>query len=169
MPMCAALQISIVRLLESWGVTPTAVSSHSSGEIAAAYAIGIPKDVSVTLLVLASRRNSSTSDQSAPNSLRYLSASRIESLKTGFTSLENERIKPTRSNSDRPRLGFVFTGQGAQWYPSLGRSLLLRVGLILSFSSEVMRPKTDSAAHASCVWTWLVKKKKNSSTISLTH
>ncbi|QQK46332.1 Lovastatin diketide synthase LovF [Penicillium digitatum] len=40
MPMCAALQISIVRLLESWGVTPTAVSSHSSGEIAAAYAVG---------------------------------------------------------------------------------------------------------------------------------
>lgn len=36
MPLCAAIQISLVRLLEAWGVTPTAVSSHSSGEIAAA-------------------------------------------------------------------------------------------------------------------------------------
>jgi acyl transferase domain-containing protein/ubiquinone/menaquinone biosynthesis C-methylase UbiE len=41
MPLCAALQISLVRLLESWGVTPTAVSSHSSGEIGAAYAAGV--------------------------------------------------------------------------------------------------------------------------------
>lgn len=40
MPLCAAIQIALVRLLESWGVTPTAVSSHSSGEIAAAYAVG---------------------------------------------------------------------------------------------------------------------------------
>ncbi|KAJ5893428.1 hypothetical protein N7495_005119 [Penicillium taxi] len=40
MPMCAALQISLVRLLESWGITPSAVSSHSSGEIAAAYTVG---------------------------------------------------------------------------------------------------------------------------------
>ncbi|KAL2018152.1 hypothetical protein VTK56DRAFT_1228 [Thermocarpiscus australiensis] len=35
-----ALQISLVRLLRSWGVNPTAVTSHSSGEIAAAYAVG---------------------------------------------------------------------------------------------------------------------------------
>ena len=41
MPLCAAVQISLVRLLESWGVTPTAVSSHSSGEIGAAYAVGV--------------------------------------------------------------------------------------------------------------------------------
>ncbi|KAJ5357821.1 hypothetical protein N7541_004979 [Penicillium brevicompactum] len=40
MPLCAAIQISLVRLLEAWGVTPTAVSSHSSGEIAAAYTVG---------------------------------------------------------------------------------------------------------------------------------
>lgn len=40
MPLCAAVQISLVRLLESWGITPVAVSSHSSGEIAAAYTVG---------------------------------------------------------------------------------------------------------------------------------
>ena len=39
-PICVALQISLVRLLESWGITPSAVTSHSSGEIAAAYTAG---------------------------------------------------------------------------------------------------------------------------------
>ena len=40
MPLCAVVQISLVRLLRSWGITPRAVTSHSSGEIAAAYAAG---------------------------------------------------------------------------------------------------------------------------------
>ncbi|PTB79570.1 hypothetical protein M440DRAFT_1326481 [Trichoderma longibrachiatum ATCC 18648] len=39
-PICVAVQISLVRLLESWGVVPAAVTSHSSGEIAAAYTVG---------------------------------------------------------------------------------------------------------------------------------
>ncbi|KAI9661826.1 MAG: Type I Iterative PKS [Bathelium mastoideum] len=39
-PICVALQISLVRLLRAWGVIPTAVASHSSGEIAAAYTVG---------------------------------------------------------------------------------------------------------------------------------
>ena len=40
MPLCVALQIALVRLLRSWGIIPTAVTSHSSGEIAAAYTAG---------------------------------------------------------------------------------------------------------------------------------
>ena len=39
-PVCVALQIALVRLLDSWGITASAVSSHSSGEISAAYAVG---------------------------------------------------------------------------------------------------------------------------------
>ncbi|KAI2466200.1 polyketide synthase module [Annulohypoxylon bovei var. microspora] len=39
-PVCVALQIALVDLLEAWGITPTAVTSHSSGEISAAYAMG---------------------------------------------------------------------------------------------------------------------------------
>ncbi|KAF4965337.1 hypothetical protein FSARC_6852 [Fusarium sarcochroum] len=39
-PVCVALQIALVRLLESWGINPSAVASHSSGEIAAAFAVG---------------------------------------------------------------------------------------------------------------------------------
>lgn len=39
-PLCTAVQIAIVDLLASWGITPTIVVGHSSGEIAAAYAAG---------------------------------------------------------------------------------------------------------------------------------
>ena len=40
-PLCVAVQISIVRLLSSWNVKPSAVTSHSSGEVAAAYTAGV--------------------------------------------------------------------------------------------------------------------------------
>ncbi|MCJ1377591.1 hypothetical protein MMC17_000686 [Xylographa soralifera] len=39
-PLCTALQIGLVTLWRHWGLTPTAVVGHSSGEIAAAYAAG---------------------------------------------------------------------------------------------------------------------------------
>ncbi|KAA8905059.1 fatty acid synthase S-acetyltransferase [Sphaerosporella brunnea] len=39
-PLCAALQIALVDLMDSWGIRPSAVVGHSSGEIAAAYAVG---------------------------------------------------------------------------------------------------------------------------------
>ncbi|CEJ59647.1 hypothetical protein PMG11_08264 [Penicillium brasilianum] len=40
-PACTALQIALINLLRSWGVSPVSVIGHSSGEIAAAYAAGI--------------------------------------------------------------------------------------------------------------------------------
>ncbi|KAH2773310.1 hypothetical protein KXW10_002572 [Aspergillus fumigatus] len=39
-PMSTALQVALVDLLDSWGVVPSAVVGHSSGEIAAAYCAG---------------------------------------------------------------------------------------------------------------------------------
>jgi acyl transferase domain-containing protein len=39
-PICTALQIAIIDLLNSWKVQPWAVAGHSSGEIAAAFAAG---------------------------------------------------------------------------------------------------------------------------------
>ncbi|CZR50438.1 related to polyketide synthase [Phialocephala subalpina] len=40
-PACTAIQLALTDLLRSWGVVPTAVAGHSSGEIGAAYAAGI--------------------------------------------------------------------------------------------------------------------------------
>ncbi|EAQ86385.1 hypothetical protein CHGG_07638 [Chaetomium globosum CBS 148.51] len=39
-PVCVAVQIALVRLLRFLGISPSAVTSHSSGEIAAAYTVG---------------------------------------------------------------------------------------------------------------------------------
>jgi len=40
-PVNVAVQLGLVDLLKSWNITPSAVVSHSSGEIAAAYAAGV--------------------------------------------------------------------------------------------------------------------------------
>ncbi|KAI8627782.1 putative polyketide synthase [Xylariaceae sp. FL1651] len=39
-PLCTILQIALINLLSHWGIQPVAVVGHSSGEIAAAYAVG---------------------------------------------------------------------------------------------------------------------------------
>ncbi|KAK4642160.1 Type I Iterative PKS [Podospora bellae-mahoneyi] len=39
-PICSAVQLALIDLLESFGIRPTAVTGHSSGEIGAAYAAG---------------------------------------------------------------------------------------------------------------------------------
>ncbi|KAJ4865372.1 KR domain-containing protein [Trichoderma breve] len=39
-PACTAIQLGLTKLLESWGITPSAVIGHSSGEIGAAFAAG---------------------------------------------------------------------------------------------------------------------------------
>ena len=39
-PLCTALQLSLIKLLDSWNIKPLSVVGHSSGEIAAGYACG---------------------------------------------------------------------------------------------------------------------------------
>jgi acyl transferase domain-containing protein/NADPH:quinone reductase-like Zn-dependent oxidoreductase len=40
-PLCTAVQVALVQLLESWGIRPVVTVGHSSGEMAAAYAAGL--------------------------------------------------------------------------------------------------------------------------------
>lgn len=40
-PLCTALQVALVQFLDKWGLRPTTVAGHSSGEIAAAYTAGL--------------------------------------------------------------------------------------------------------------------------------
>lgn len=40
-PLCTILQLGLIEIWKSWGVTPQVVVGHSSGEVAAAYAAGI--------------------------------------------------------------------------------------------------------------------------------
>ncbi|RDW89666.1 putative polyketide synthase [Coleophoma cylindrospora] len=40
-PLCTALQLAMLPILSGWGITPTSVVGHSSGEIAAACAAGL--------------------------------------------------------------------------------------------------------------------------------
>lgn len=39
-PSCTAVQVALIDLVTSWGLRPSSVVGHSSGEIAAAYAVG---------------------------------------------------------------------------------------------------------------------------------
>ncbi|KAG9606254.1 polyketide synthase, partial [Aureobasidium melanogenum] len=39
-PLCTAVQIGVVDVLAAWGIRPSSVTGHSSGEIASAYAAG---------------------------------------------------------------------------------------------------------------------------------
>ncbi|GIC87841.1 type I iterative polyketide synthase [Aspergillus udagawae] len=54
--LCAAVQICVVNILREWGVKPSSVIGHSSGEIAAAYASGaIPAEVAISIAYLRGR------------------------------------------------------------------------------------------------------------------
>lgn len=40
LPSSVAIQLALVRLMQSWGIEPAGVTGHSSGEVAAAFAVG---------------------------------------------------------------------------------------------------------------------------------
>lgn len=66
-PLCIALQIGLVNLLRSWGVSPAAVVGHSSGEIAAAYASGAI--TAIVAIIVAYYRRQVTKIQTRPSGM----------------------------------------------------------------------------------------------------
>ncbi|KAF5134116.1 Reducing polyketide synthase hmp8 [Metarhizium anisopliae] len=84
--ICTALQLAIVDLIECWGIKPSAVVGHSSGEMGAAYSAGILSFESA--LIAAYYRG------------RYMSSSRSDGVPGGMMAVglpENkclEELKP---------------------------------------------------------------------------
>ncbi len=64
MVFCAVIQVSLVQLLRSWGIIPTAITSHSSGEVAAAYAAGALTFKSTMAIVYARAQSASNRGKS---------------------------------------------------------------------------------------------------------
>jgi acyl transferase domain-containing protein len=78
-PLCTAIQIGLVNLLRQWGVHPSKVVGHSSGEIAAAYAAGaITAEAAVTI---AYYRGQVTKMQTQPGSMAAVGLGRNEVTK----------------------------------------------------------------------------------------
>ena len=75
-PLCTAVQIGLVNLLNTWGISPAAVVGHSSGEIAAAYASGaINADAAI---VIAYYRGQVTKKQTRRGKMAAVGMSRDE-------------------------------------------------------------------------------------------
>ncbi|KAE8151513.1 hypothetical protein BDV25DRAFT_138748 [Aspergillus avenaceus] len=71
-PLVTALQIAIVTLFRSWGITPASVVGHSSGEIAAAYAAGYVTDAEAILIAYHRGKASQEGRQIGDSSLGML-------------------------------------------------------------------------------------------------
>ncbi|KAB2570584.1 Hybrid PKS-NRPS synthetase lepA [Lasiodiplodia theobromae] len=75
-PICTAVQVGLVNLLRSWGIAPAAVVGHSSGEIAAAYAVNaITSDAAIQI---AYYRGQVTKQQLSPGGMAAVGLGRSE-------------------------------------------------------------------------------------------
>lgn len=79
----------------------------------------------------------------------WIVATPAESKNSLIDALENSAFKPTRS-LDQPRLGFVFTGQGAQWY-AMGRELIKAYPVFKNSLCEADRYLKDFGASWSLI------------------
>lgn len=83
-PICTALQLALIELLTSWGIKPSAVVGHSSGELAATYAAGILSFENA--MVAAYYRglymgNGAESGDSVPGAMMAIGLNEIETVK----------------------------------------------------------------------------------------
>lgn len=67
--LCTALQVGLVDLLRSWNITPCAIVSHSSGEVAAAYAAGAI-DLFDAMAIVFTRMHLSTTSTRETNAIQ---------------------------------------------------------------------------------------------------
>lgn len=83
LPSCVAVQLALVELLRSWNVHPAGVTSHSSGEVAAAYAAGaIDLRSAVAIAYLrGALTESSRKDYATPGAMAAVGLSRIETVR----------------------------------------------------------------------------------------
>ncbi|GIZ43160.1 hypothetical protein CKM354_000639800 [Cercospora kikuchii] len=73
-PLCTAVQIALVDLLAHWGIKPSAVVGHSSGEIAAAYAAGhVSFETAMTVAWLRGHVSSTVARQSTKGAMMAVS------------------------------------------------------------------------------------------------
>ncbi|CAG7931685.1 unnamed protein product [Penicillium olsonii] len=98
-PLCTALQIGLVNLLDSWGIQPDSVTGHSSGEIAAAYCAGAISLEDAMLVAYA--RGCATvelSEKGVDGAMAAVSMSR-EELSHLLSNLQNGKASIACSNS----------------------------------------------------------------------
>ena len=81
-PLCTALQVALVDLLASWGIYPSAVVGHSSGEIAAAYATGaLTLEDAITVAYLRGRLSARVKELGYQGSMLAAGCSEDEAMK----------------------------------------------------------------------------------------
>lgn len=78
-PLCTAVQIALVDVLKSYGITPSAVVGHSSGEIAGAYASGAL--TATEAIIAAHHRGAVTAKQKRPGSMAAIGMSWEDTVK----------------------------------------------------------------------------------------
>lgn len=88
--------------------------------------------------------------------LDYAAAVKAESLAELSDLLESSALKISQVPSKKPRLGFVFNGQGAQWH-AMGRELLATYPIFASAIKEASEVLRDHGAD------WSLYGKKASS------
>lgn len=98
-PLCTAIQIGLTNLLREWKITPDGVVGHSSGEIAAAYAVGALEMRDAILVAF--YRGVASSQQKRPGAMAAVGLGRHEVsnlLSAGTTiACENSRSSVTIS------------------------------------------------------------------------
>ncbi|KAK0702382.1 hypothetical protein B0H67DRAFT_650419 [Lasiosphaeris hirsuta] len=101
-PICTAVQVGLVDLLREWGIRPSSVCGHSSGEIAAAYAAGVLNTEGAIVaafyrgLYMASEKNG---EASVPGAMMAVGLSELDARAELATQFASGRLTVAAINS----------------------------------------------------------------------